>query len=129
MNIWKNQMVWLGICAAGFVGPACAAEPPVKAVEQAAIPFDGEKTSWHGFDRYDFLMDEATLVLKPIKAEDDEKDGIKHNIQGKRRCIIVVPKLAAAGNPWSWRGCFLDNQPQTGGGLLKSGFYFALVEV
>src|SRR5438445_7021652 len=21
------------------------------------VPFDGEKSSWHGFDRYDFLMD------------------------------------------------------------------------
>jgi hypothetical protein len=31
------------------------------------VPFDGEKSSWHGFDRYDFLMDEANLTIKPYK--------------------------------------------------------------
>jgi pimeloyl-ACP methyl ester carboxylesterase len=128
MNIWRNQIVWLGICAAGFVEPAFAAKPPVQTVENVAAPFEGEKTSWHGFDRYDFLMDEATLVLKPIKAEDDEKDGIKHNIQGQRRCIIVFPKVAAAGNRWSWRGCYWDHQPQAEVELLKRGFHIAYVE-
>jgi hypothetical protein len=37
--------------------------------------FGDEKTLWHGFDRYDFLMDEATFTLKPIKAAPDEKMG------------------------------------------------------
>ena len=26
----------------------------------AYVPFEGEKITWHGFDRYDFIMDEDT---------------------------------------------------------------------
>jgi len=90
--------------------------------------FDGEKTAWHGFDRYDFLMDESTLAITPTKAQDDEKNGIKHQIEGKRRCIVVVPKQAAPGTPWSWQGCYWDHQPQTEVELLKRGFHIAYVE-
>src|SRR5271154_5718315 len=32
-------------------------------------PFGGEKTSWHeGFDRYDFVMDDATGAITPMIA-------------------------------------------------------------
>ena len=32
-------------------------------------PFEGEKTTWHGgFDRYDFIMDDATGAITPMKA-------------------------------------------------------------
>jgi hypothetical protein len=54
-------------------------------------------------------MDENILAIKPIKAEDDEKDGIRHQVQGQRRCIVVVPKVATPGKPWSWRGCYWDH--------------------
>ena len=30
--------------------------------------FTGEKSSWHGFDRYDFIMDEETLAITPFKS-------------------------------------------------------------
>ena len=40
---------------------------------------------------------------------------------------MVVPKAAAAGNPWSWRGCYWDHQPQTEVELLKRGFHIAFV--
>jgi hypothetical protein len=88
-------------CAFGLVSGIPGAESP--------LPFGGEKTAWHGFDRYDFVMDGSNLSITPIKAAEDEKDGIKHTVDGQWRCIVVVPKTAARGNPWSWRGCYWDH--------------------
>jgi hypothetical protein len=110
------------------IGLNLATDSPAQTAEPAAAAFEGEKTAWHGFDRYDFLMDESTLEIKPIKAQDDEKDGIKHTIAGQRRCIIVVPKTAVAGNPWSWQGCYWDHQPQAEVELLRRGFHIGYVE-
>ncbi len=86
----------------------------------------GEKSSWHGFDRYDFTLDATTLEIKPFKSV-GEGDGVKDPEKGTRRCILVVPKQAAAGNPWSWRGCYWDHQPQTEIELLKRGFCVAYI--
>src|SRR5438045_1773477 len=78
--------------------PARAAEPAT-----APAPFEGEKSAWHdGFDRYDFVMDEQTLAITPFKAPEGEKFGVRDPVKGQRRCIVVVPKHAAPGNPWSW---------------------------
>jgi hypothetical protein len=89
-------------------------------------PFDGEKSGWHdGFDRFDFVMDEKTLAVTPFKAPAGEKFGVADPAQGQRRCIVVVPKQPAPGNPWSWRGCYWDHQPQTEIELLKRGFHIA----
>ena len=67
------------------------------------VPFEGEKTTWHeGFDRYDFRMDDATGAITPIKAPTSEVTsfGIDETLKdGKRRCVVVVPKKAAPGNP------------------------------
>jgi pimeloyl-ACP methyl ester carboxylesterase len=93
----------------------------------AGATFTGEKTSWHGFDRYDFLMDETKLTLKPIKATPDEKNGIKGQVKGQLRCVVVVPKEAAAGNPWSWRGYYFDHEPQAEIELLKRGFHIGFI--
>src|SRR5579871_294350 len=90
----------------GFAETARAQDP---------VPFDGEKSTWRGFDRYDFLMDEQTLAVKPaVKG----KGGAK----GLRQCWVVVPKTAAKGNPWSWQACYWDHEPQTEVELLKRGF-------
>ncbi len=60
----------LVICLAIITAKTNAQEP--------AALFSGEKTSWHeGFDRYDFLMDELTLEVTPIKATEEEKYGAK----------------------------------------------------
>ena len=83
-------------------------------------PFDGPKTVWHGFDRYDFLLDEQTMEIKPAPSD-------KGNTPGQRRCIVVAPKEPAAGNPWSWRGCYWDHQPQTEIELLRRGFHIAYI--
>lgn len=90
-------------------------------------PFTGEKTSWHGFDRYDFFMSDD-LVLESTAATAEEGNGFKHQDGKGRRCIIVVPKEAAPGNPWSWRGCYWDHQPQAEVELLKRGFCIGYVE-
>lgn len=91
-------------------------------------PFEGEKTQWHnGFDRYDFMMDEQTLAIEPFKAPEKEKFGVADPPPGHRRCIVVVPRQAAPGNPWSWQGCYWDHQPQTEIELLKRGFHVAYI--
>lgn len=94
----------------------------------AAPPqFGGEKTTWHGFDRYDFLMDEADLSIKPHKAEADEGNAVRTQVKGQYRCVVVAPKEPAAGNPWSWQGYWWDHEPQTEVELLKRGFHIAYV--
>ena len=93
----------------------------------SAQSFHGEKSSWHGFDRYDFIMDEETLQLTPILATPREGNGVAGPEKGKRRCIVVVPKQAAPGNPWTWRGCYWDHQPQAEVELLKRGFHVAYI--
>jgi pimeloyl-ACP methyl ester carboxylesterase len=91
-------------------------------------PFEGEKSSWHdGFARYDFVMDEVSLEIQPFKHDADEKFGIKDPPKGQRRCVVVVPTKPALGNPWSWRGCYWDHQPQTEVELLRRGFHVAYI--
>ena len=98
------------------------------AADDAYVPFEGEKSSWHdGFDRYDYLMDDETLDVQPFKPGENEKFGVADPPQGKHRCVVVVPKQRAAGNPWSWRGCYWDHQPQTEVELLKRGFHVAYI--
>jgi pimeloyl-ACP methyl ester carboxylesterase len=106
----------LPILAAVLISAAVRAEAPPAA--NAYVPFEGEKTAWHGFDRYDYFMDEATLAVKPATAAAEK---------GQRRCIVVVPKDPAHGNPWSWRGCYWDHEPQTEIELLKRGFHIAYI--
>src|ERR1022692_3695585 len=61
----------------------------------------------------------------PFDAPTGERSGVKDPEKGQRRCIVVVPKAAAPGNPWSWRGCYWDHQPQTEIELLKRSFHIA----
>src|SRR5882724_11077625 len=115
----------------GFVGIIVAtvlSNPAVARAVDAYVPFDGEKSVWHdGFDRYDFVMDEGTLAIKPFKAPEGEKFGVKDPVKGQRRCMVIVPKQAAVGQPWSWRDCYWDHQPQTEVELLRRGFHIAYV--
>src|SRR5213594_3136511 len=121
---WSASFAFLafGLLSAGF------REPSVARAADTYIPFEGEKTTWHdGFDRYDFLMDEETLAIKPSKAPEGEKFGVRDPAKGQRRCIVIVPKQAAPGQPWSWRGCYWDHQPQTEVELLRRGFHISAV--
>jgi pimeloyl-ACP methyl ester carboxylesterase len=117
-----------GLIAIAILAFSLAVPAASLASEPASSTFSGEKTLWHGFDRYDFLLDEQTLTIQPTQAAPDEGDGIKHQVKGQRRCIVVVPKAAAPSNPWSWRGCYWDHQPQTEIELLRRGFHIAYVE-
>jgi hypothetical protein len=99
---------------------------------RAALPvpltFQGDKIDWHGFDRYDFLMDKQTLAIMPFKAQAGEQSGeLGNSDQGQLRCVVVVPKQAAPGHPWSWRGVYWNHQPQAEVELLKRGFHIAYI--
>ncbi len=89
--------------------------------------FEGAKTDWHGFDRYDFILDSASGAITPFVPTADEKFGVKDPAPGHRRCIIVVPEKTAPGNPWSWRGCYWNHQPQAEIELLRRGFCVAYI--
>jgi pimeloyl-ACP methyl ester carboxylesterase len=86
------------------------------------IPFDGPKTTWHGFDRYNYVMDDATGAVKPAGAPSTLGQGATG-----RQCIVVVPKQPAAGYPWSWRACYWDHRPQAEIELLRRGFHIAFI--
>src|SRR5438128_432513 len=96
--------------------------------DAAYVPFDGAQSAWHdGFARYDFTMDEETLAIQPMAAPEGEKFGVRDPEKGKRRCVVVAPKQPAAGNPWSWQGCYWDHQPQAEVELLRRGFHIAFI--
>jgi len=69
-----------------------------------AADFPGKQSEFHGFPRYDF----------------------EHN---GRKCIIVAPKEAAAGNPWVWRARFFGHEPQADVALLNHGYHIAYADV
>ncbi len=64
----------------------------------------GEPGNFHGFSMYSF----------------EYKD---------RQCRIVVPRRAAEGNPWLWRGRFFGHRPEVDLALLNKGFYVAYIDV
>jgi hypothetical protein len=101
-----------------------------EATLQVPLAFQGDKIDWHGFDRYDFVMDMQTLAITPFKAPAGEESGnLGDSDKGQLRCVVIVPKQAAAGNPWSWRGIYWNHQPQAEVELLKRGFHIAYISV
>lgn len=103
-------------------GPSTIARGAEGAVQTQSppLPFEGEKSDWHGYDRYDFFLDEQTLTIQPAL-------GKAGGVKGQRRCLVVVPKASAPGNPWSWRGCYWDHEPQAEVELLRRGFHIAYI--
>ena len=121
----RNCALFLSLAV---VSSAVALHPAHAAVDDPYQPFEGKKTTWHdGFDRFDYVIDEETLNIEPFERAQDERFGIKEPGKGKRRCVVVVPRNRAPGNPWSWRGCYWDHQPQTEVELLKRGFHVAYI--
>jgi pimeloyl-ACP methyl ester carboxylesterase len=112
----------VSLLSAGFWNPSGAR------AANRYVPFDGEKTTWHdGFDRFDYLMDEESFAITPFKRPDNEEFAVGNPPKGQRRCIVVVPKQPAAGNPWSWQACYWDHEPQTEVELLRRGFHIAFI--
>jgi len=138
MNAWNTRLLtepnirlplpsWLLALAALVVTVVLGSATKTMAAD-AVVAFDGEKSTWHeGFVRYDFVMDEETLAITPFKAPESERFGVKDPAKGQRRCIVVEPKVAAPGRPWSWQGCYWDHQPQTEVELLRRGFHIAYI--
>ena len=129
MNKCIRRYLRLGLGAAAIFAILPASKGLLAA--DGYVPFEGPKTTWHeGFDRYDFIMDDATGAITPMTAPASEVTGFSVDVKltdGKRRCVVVVPKKAAPGYPWSWRGCYWNHQPQTEVELLKRGFHIAFV--
>jgi len=133
----------MGAGVAAFPLLTNTAEAQVPAAPDSGIPsgssrtafrvpltFQGDKIDWHGFDRYDFVMDKQTLAITPFKAPAGEESGeLGNSDQGQLRCVVVVPKRAAPANPWSWRGVYWNHQPQAEVELLKRGFHIAYISV
>lgn len=116
-----------------LVSILCCLETAARAQTNAKQPvnpsaFTGPHSSWHdGFDRYDYIMDDKTLVITPYSPPKNEGFAIGDPPAGHHRCVVVVPQKPAPGNPWSWRGCYWDHQPQTEIELLKRGFFIAYI--
>ena len=86
----RNQLVGLAaivVVAFGVSGRIRGAEP---SEPPSPAAFTGEKTTWHeGFDRYDFVMDDATGAITPMTALAGEVAGFGVDTavkDGKRRC-------------------------------------------
>lgn len=69
-----------------------------------AMPFPGKKSSWEGFDRYDF------------------------DFNGKP-ATVVVPKQALLGRPWAWRGEFFGAFANADAALVGKGFHLVYLAV
>lgn len=66
--------------------------------------FPGVRSTWNGFDRYDFEVDG-----KPV--------------------LVVVPRDAAPGKPWVWHGEFFGHKPVPDIALLGRGFHIVAMKI
>lgn len=124
--LWpRTRNILPSICATLLM--VALSHPSPAMGEDSSPTFTGGKSTWHGFDRYDYVMDEATMSVTPFQSPAGEGDGIGSPAAGQRRCVIVVPKQMAPGNPWSWRGCYWNHMPQAEMELLKRGFCVAYI--
>lgn len=73
-------------------------------IRQLVAPFPGKKSSWEGFDRYDF------------------------EFNGKP-AIVVAPKQPWAGKPWAWRGEFFGAFANADAALVSKGFHLVYLGV
>jgi len=90
----------------------------------AAPPqFGGEKTTWHGFDRYDFLMDETDLSIKPHLAAADEGEfsAVRDTVEVSDSVLSrQVSTLEAAGYVKVRKG-YVGKRPRTWRSLTAAG--------
>jgi len=117
----KNIFLFSALVAITTTGMHCAP------AANEPTTFTGEKTSWHGFDRYDFLMDQEKLTIQSTKADPEARNSVGAPVKGQLRCIVVVPNKVATGKPWSWQGYYFDHEPQAEIELLKRGFHIGFV--
>jgi len=66
MNKSVRRYLCFGLGAAAVLAILLASRGLLAA--DGYVPFDGPKTTWHeGFDRYDFIMDDATGAITPMR--------------------------------------------------------------
>ncbi len=106
-----------------LVAVALVHGPNVAACAEACASFESEKTSWHGFARYDFVIDEQTLTITPLDPSTDDKA----RSDSRARCMLVAPQRPAPGNPWSWRDLHRGHQPPAEAELLTRGYHLAFI--
>ncbi len=94
----------LSRATAGALGALAAAALICCADATTAEEPQVQRSTWNGFERLDF-----------------EVDG--------RKCLLVLPHRAAAGNPWIWRTEFFGHEPQADLALLARGFHAAYMDV
>ena len=122
----RNRAALVLLAATGLAAAFCNLS--AASAGSTYVPFDGEKTAWHeDFDRYDYLMDETSFALTPFKRPDSEKFAVGSPPEGQRRCLVVAPKHAASGYPWSWQACYWDHEPQAEVELLRRGFHIVFI--
>ncbi len=108
--------VFASMMSASIDTTAKAGDPPPA--------LESSKAAWHdGSARYDFVMDEQTLAIKPITVATDDKAGSDAPV----RCILVVPKRAVSGKPWSWRDLYRHHRLPAETELLSRGFHLAYI--
>lgn len=95
-------MGWLFIFSLFLVG--CNGSNPVTN-DRALSFFEAcKKTTWQGYDQYEFFVESRT-------------------------CKLVVPPKMALAKPWIWRARFFGHEPQTDLALLDRGFCVAYMDV
>jgi pimeloyl-ACP methyl ester carboxylesterase len=120
---YSYRQVFIAVVAVNFL----LANPATTRADDATAGFDGPKTLWHGFDRYDFTIDPLTMEINPSVAPVTEGDVTDGDTSEKIPCIVVAPKRAAVGHLWSWRGDYWDHEPQAEIELLNRGFFIVYV--
>jgi pimeloyl-ACP methyl ester carboxylesterase len=66
--------------------------------------FEGKKSIWHGYERYDFTLEEIEVIIV-----------VPHQIESKRR--------------WLWRARFFNAWPQVDLAMLKAGWLLVYIDV
>src|SRR4051812_8563001 len=75
-----------------------------QAVQAAEPLFPGKKSSWNGYDKFDFEV-------------------------ASRACQVVAPREPADGKPWVWHGEFFGHKPAPDVALLGKGFHIAYMKL
>ena len=85
MFVNRNFDRRISIAAVVIAATACFTTNKSEAAD-GYVPFSGVKTAWHeGFDRYDFVMDDATGAITPMVAPASEIKDFKRRPDFERR--------------------------------------------
>ena len=69
------------------------------------------------------------LSMLPVAAGDLNGYEQRDFVVDGRKCLVVMPKTAAAGKPWIWRTEFFGHEPQGDIALLGKGFHVAYMDL